>query len=64
MRKTFALSDTVLIDILCPYGRISYGVNTLEKVYIHKKEKCSRLAQPIRNAREMHLEIIPILILS
>jgi hypothetical protein len=29
--STFGSQFTVMIDISCPYGRISYGENTLEK---------------------------------
>jgi N-glycosylase/DNA lyase len=54
----------VLIDISCLYGRISYGANTLEKVYIDKKEKYIKLAQETSNIREMHVEIIPIIVSS
>jgi hypothetical protein len=42
--RTFGSNHTMLIDISCPDGRISYGANTLEKAYIDKKEKYSKLA--------------------
>jgi hypothetical protein len=42
--RSFRSSHTVLIDISCPSRRISYGANTLEKVYFDKKEKYSKLA--------------------
>jgi hypothetical protein len=54
----------MLIDILCPYGHISYGANTFEKAYIDKKEKYSKLAEEISNIREIHVEIIPTMISS
>jgi hypothetical protein len=62
--KIFGSIHTVLIDISCPYERISYGANTLEKVYIDKKEKYNKLAQGTSNIREMHVEIIPIIVSS
>jgi hypothetical protein len=52
---------TVLIDISCPYGRISYGENTLEKVYVDKLEKYGRLARDLETIRNMKVEIIPII---
>jgi hypothetical protein len=39
-------------------------VNTLETVYIDKKEKYSKLAQETSNIREMHGEIILIKVFS
>jgi hypothetical protein len=39
-------------------------VNTLEKVYIDKKEKYGKLAQETSNIREIHVEIIPIIVSS
>jgi hypothetical protein len=42
--RSFGSTHTVLIDISCLDGRISYGTNILEKVYIDKKEKYSKLA--------------------
>jgi sialic acid synthase SpsE len=62
--RSFGSSHTVLIDISCPYRRISYGANILEKVYIDKKEKYSKLAQERSNIQEMHVEIIPIIVSS
>jgi hypothetical protein len=52
---------TVLIDISCPYGRISYGENTLEKVYVDKLVKYGRLARELETIRNMKVEIIPII---
>jgi hypothetical protein len=48
----------VLIDISCPSGRISYEASTLEKVYIDKKEKYSKLAQEISIIQDMHVKIM------
>jgi hypothetical protein len=62
--ETFSLTFTVLIDISCPYGRIAYRKNTLEKVYVDKMEKYRRLADEIRAIRRMPVEIIPIIVSS
>jgi hypothetical protein len=43
--RTFGSSHMMPIDISCPSGRISYGKSTLEKVYIHMKDKSNRLAR-------------------
>jgi hypothetical protein len=61
---SFESSHTMLIDISCPSRRISDGANTLEKVYIDKKDKYSKLAQETSNIREIYVEIIPIIVLS
>jgi hypothetical protein len=54
----------VLIDISCPYGRISYAANKLEKVSLDKKEKYSKRAQETIKIPEMHLEMIPTIVSS
>jgi hypothetical protein len=55
---------TVLIDISCPYGRISFGDNTLEKVYVDKLVKYGRLARELQTLRHMRVEIIPVIVSS
>jgi hypothetical protein len=60
--RTFGSSHTVLIDISCPSGPISYETNTSEKGCIEKKTKSSRPAQKTSNLREMQIEIIPIIV--
>jgi hypothetical protein len=62
--RPFGANHTVPIDILGPYGRISYGANTLEKVYTDKKETYSRVAQGTSNIQETHVDTIPIRISS
>jgi hypothetical protein len=59
--KTFGSSSRVPIVISYLSGCTSYGVNTLEKVCIDKKEKHKKLAQETRNIREMNMEIISII---
>jgi hypothetical protein len=62
--RTFGSSHIVLIDISCPYRRISYGTNTLEKVYLDKKKKYNRLVQETSNIVKIHVEIILIIVSS
>jgi hypothetical protein len=62
--QLFGSSRTVILDISCASGRISSGANTLEKVCIDMKEERTNLAREISNIREMHVEIIPIIISS
>jgi hypothetical protein len=57
-------SHMVRIDMSCPDGCISYGANTLEKLYIEKKQKYNRLAQETRNVQETQMEIIPLIVSS
>jgi hypothetical protein len=62
--NTFTTRFTMIIDISCPYGRISYGENTLQKVYVHMLEKYTRLTREIKADRNMSVEIIPIIVSS
>jgi hypothetical protein len=55
---------TVLVDISCPDGRISYGESTLEKVYVEKLVKYGRLAREFETIRGMRVEIIPVIVSS
>jgi hypothetical protein len=61
---TCASSHPALINISCPYGRISDGTNTLEKVYLDTNAKHSKLSQKISTIQEMHVEIVPMIISS
>jgi hypothetical protein len=56
--RSFGLSHTVLNDLSCSYRCISYGANTLEKVSLDKKEKCSSQTQETNTILEIHVEII------
>jgi hypothetical protein len=60
--RTVGSGNMVPIDISCPDGRISYRANTLEKVYIDKKEKCNRRVQETRKTWKRQAEIIPIIV--
>jgi hypothetical protein len=60
--QSFGSSHMILIDISWSCTSISYGANTLEKVYVEKKEKYSRLARAISNIQEIGVEIIPIIV--
>jgi hypothetical protein len=62
--RTFGSSHLVLIDISCPFRCVSWGANTLEKVYIDKKEKYSKSAQETSNVRETRVETILIIVSS
>jgi hypothetical protein len=62
--ESFTKSYTVLIDISCPYGRIAYRKNTLEKVHVDKLEKYRRLVEETTAIRRMYVEIIPIIVSS
>jgi hypothetical protein len=62
--RSFGSSHMVLIDISCPDGCISYRMSPLEKLYLDKKEKYSRLAQETSNIREIRVAIIPISVSS
>jgi hypothetical protein len=62
--RTFGSNHTVLIDISRPFQRISYGANTLEKIYIDIKKEYSKLAEETSNFRDVHLEIISIMFSS
>jgi hypothetical protein len=55
---------TVLIDISCPFGRISYGENTLDKVSLDKRAKYRELATELRRIRGMKVIIIPVIVSS
>jgi hypothetical protein len=59
--QSFAIRFTMLIDIPCPSGRISYGEKILEKVSADKKDKYRRLAQETMNIGAMPVEIILII---
>jgi hypothetical protein len=54
----------VLIDISCPFGRISYGGNTLKKIYVDKLEKYTELARELQRIRGMLVQIISVLVSS
>jgi hypothetical protein len=56
--------STVLIDILCPVGRISYGQDSLKKVYVDKLEKDADLARELQRLRHMTVQIIPVIVSS
>jgi hypothetical protein len=62
VRRIFRFSHTVSINNSCPYGRISYGTNMMEKVCLGNKEKYGISAQETSNIREMHVNIFPIII--
>jgi hypothetical protein len=62
--STYGMRFTLIIDISCPYGCISYGENTLRKVYVDKLEKYARLAQEIKADQYMLMEIIPVIVSS
>jgi hypothetical protein len=62
--RTFGSRHTMVISISSPYGHISYGANTLEKISIDKKEKQRRRAQETSNIQEWHAVIIPIMVSS
>jgi hypothetical protein len=64
VRRPFGSSYTILIDISCPDGLISSGMSTLAKAYLDKKEKYTRLAEETSNIRQMHMEVIPIILSS
>jgi hypothetical protein len=55
---------TVLIDISCPFGRISYRDNTLDKVSLDKRAKYKELASELRRIRGMKVAIIPVIVSS
>jgi hypothetical protein len=55
---------TVLIDISCPFGRISYGESTLDKVSLDKRTKYRELASELRRIRRMKVAIIPVIVSS
>jgi hypothetical protein len=57
-------NKAVFIDISCPDRRMSYEENTLEKVYIDKRDKYRRLAEETKQIRRMEVKIIPIVISS
>jgi hypothetical protein len=61
--RSFGLSNTMLIDISCPSGRVADGANTLEKFDLGKKDKYNKLAQGTSNIRDMYVEIITIIFL-
>jgi hypothetical protein len=58
------LPFTLLIDISCLYGRISYGGNTSETVYIDKLEKYRRLTHETGTIRGMKIETIRVIVSS
>jgi hypothetical protein len=62
--STHVTRFTVMIDISCPYGRISHREKTLAKVYNDKLEKYARLVQKVKAIRDMLVEIIPVIISS
>jgi hypothetical protein len=55
---------TVFMEVSCPYGRKSYGENTLEKVYLDKMVKYRDLADQTKRIRRMDVQIIPIIVSS
>jgi hypothetical protein len=56
--------STVLIDVSCPFGRISHGVDTLKKVYVDKLAKYADLARELQRLRHMPVQIIPVIVSS
>jgi hypothetical protein len=60
--NTFVTRFAAMIDISCPTGRISYGENTSQKMYVDKLEKSMMLARDVKAEREMSVEIIPVIV--
>jgi hypothetical protein len=55
---------TVFMDVSYPYGRKSYGGNTLEKVYFDNMVKYKELAEEMKRIWAMDVQIIPIIVSS
>jgi hypothetical protein len=54
----------MLIDVSCPFGRISYARNALKKVYVDKLGKFAELARELQRIRRMRVQIIPVIVSS
>jgi hypothetical protein len=57
-------NQAIFIDVSCPYGRITYGDNSLEVAYEEKIRKYTRLATEVRNLTGTYVTIIPVIVSS
>jgi hypothetical protein len=53
-----------IIEFSCPYGYISRGRNTLERVYEEKKKKYERLARTLKQLRQEQVRITAVIVSS
>jgi hypothetical protein len=60
--STFATRFTVIIDISCPYGRISHGKNAPQKVCVDRLKKSGILARELKADRDISMAIIPVIV--
>jgi hypothetical protein len=55
---------TEIIEFSCPYGYISNGKNTLEKVYEEKKRKYTELARSLKRHRRGEVRVTAVIVSS
>jgi hypothetical protein len=55
---------TEIIEFSCPYGYISNGKNTLEKVYEEKKRKYTELARSLKRLRRGEVRVTAVIVSS
>jgi hypothetical protein len=53
-----------ILEFSCPYGYISHGRNTLEKVYEEKKAKYEALARELRTRRQEEVKVTAVTVSS
>jgi hypothetical protein len=53
-----------IVEITCPYGRISEERNTMESAFEFKMNKYQKLADEIEEKTEMEVRIIPVIVSS
>jgi hypothetical protein len=64
VRRGASTNYTELIDISCPYGRITYGDSSLEKTYSAKITEYRESADELQQQRRFYTNIIPIIVSS
>jgi hypothetical protein len=55
---------TEIVEFSCPYGYVSYGRNTLERVYEEKKRKYAELARALQRERQEEVRITAVIVSS
>jgi hypothetical protein len=55
---------TEILEFSCPYGYISRGLNTLERVYEQKRRKYAELAQELKRLRNEQVHVTAVIVSS
>jgi hypothetical protein len=64
MRKKDGRIRMEIIEVTCPYGRISKERNTLESLWDFKMRKYQKLAQEVEEKAKIEVRIIPVIVSS